>query len=87
MQNHQYQHIQVNKTHIYKRRPSKKGILPDSDLDIRGREKRTVQSFQCGVNTWKQFGVVVERKYGKYKKSYVIESLIDKWIKANTTND
>lgn len=78
----------VNKRHIYQRRPNKRGILHEDYLDVKGREKRSVQSFQCSVMLWLKFRRMVESKYGKYKQSYVIEDLIRKWIqKQEDMND
>jgi hypothetical protein len=50
------------------------------DLDIRGRPKKTVVSFQCDLKTWNMFDELVEWEYGLYKKSLVIEDDIKKYV-------
>ncbi len=54
--------------------------LQDEDLDVRGRPKRTVVSFQCDYSLWNEFDQEIESTYGKYKKSAVIESLIRQYM-------
>ncbi|HET6717113.1 MAG TPA: hypothetical protein VFG90_08270 [Nitrososphaeraceae archaeon] len=62
----------------------KKGYK-DEDLNIRGKPKRGLVSFQCEEKLWREFDKKVERQYGKYKKSYIIESLIREYM--TTMND
>lgn len=54
--------------------------LEDSNLDVNGRPKRTVVSFQISYPLWKDFDKVIEDEYGKYKKSLIIEDLIRKYL-------
>lgn len=44
-----------------------------------GREKKTVVSFQITKSVWNKFDELVERDFGKYKKSLIIEDLIRKY--------
>jgi hypothetical protein len=61
---------------------SNKVNLENDDLDIRGRPKKTVVSFQCDLKIWNHFDDIVESEWGKYKKSLIIEDLIRKYIES-----
>lgn len=52
----------------------------DKDLNIRGKPKRGLASFQIENKLWKEFDQFVEQQHGKYKKSYIIESLIREFM-------
>lgn len=52
----------------------------DKDLNIRGRPRRGLVSFQCEDKLWREFDKKVEQQYGRYKKSYIIESLIREYM-------
>jgi hypothetical protein len=52
----------------------------DKDLNIRGRPRRGLASFQCEEKLWRDFDKKVEQQYGRYKKSYIIESLIREYM-------
>lgn len=53
----------------------------DKDLNIKtGRPRRGLVSFQCEDKIWREFDKMVEEKHGKYKKSYIIENLIRKYM-------
>jgi hypothetical protein len=52
----------------------------NKDLNIRGKPKRGLASFQCEEKLWREFDKVVEESHGKYKKSYIIESLIREYM-------
>lgn len=54
--------------------------LEDVNLDVHGRPKRTVVSFQISYPLWKDFDKVIEDEFGKYKKSLIIEDLIRKYL-------
>ena len=43
--------------------------------------KRSVVSFQVDRALWKEFDEYVTERYGNYKKSILIESLIRKYLK------
>lgn len=43
--------------------------------------KRSVVSFQIDRELWKEFDEFVTERYGNYKKSILIESLIRKYLK------
>lgn len=43
--------------------------------------KRSVVSFQIDRQLWKEFDEYVTERYGNYKKSILIESLIRKYLK------
>jgi metal-responsive CopG/Arc/MetJ family transcriptional regulator len=58
--------------------------LEDVNLDIHGRPKRTVASFQIDYKLWNEFDSNVEEEYGKYKKSFIIEDLIRKYMAKKT---
>ena len=73
--------IQTNKEHrFYKTHPDMTGKVPDDELNILGKEKRTVVSFQCKHSIWKKFHRMIENKYGKYKKSSVLEEMIRRYV-------
>jgi hypothetical protein len=55
----------------------------NEDLNIRGRPKKGVVSFQCEMKLWREFDHKVEQDYGKYKKSLIIEELIRKFMLSN----
>jgi hypothetical protein len=57
----------------------KKGYKKE-ELNVRGKPKRGLASFQCEKKLWKEFDKVVEEQYGRYKKSYIIESLLREYI-------
>ncbi|MDF2736334.1 MAG: hypothetical protein K0S93_190 [Nitrososphaeraceae archaeon] len=52
----------------------------NEDLNIRGKPKRGLASFQCEEKLWHEFDKTVEKEHGKYKKSYIIESLIREYM-------
>jgi hypothetical protein len=52
----------------------------NEDLNIRGKPKRGLASFQCEDKLWSEFDKIVEQEHGKYKKSYIIESLIREYV-------
>lgn len=52
----------------------------NEDLNIRGKPKRGLASFQCEDKLWSEFDRIVEKEHGKYKKSYIIESLIREYV-------
>ena len=52
----------------------------NEDLNIRGKPKRGLASFQCEDKLWSEFDKIVEKEHGKYKKSYIIESLIREYV-------
>jgi hypothetical protein len=52
----------------------------NEDLNIRGKPKRGLASFQIEEKLWKDFDTKVEQIYGKYKKSYILENLIRKFM-------
>lgn len=54
----------------------------DQDLNIRGKPKRGLASFQIEEKLWKEFDKIVEKEHGRYKKSYIIESLIREYMAA-----
>jgi hypothetical protein len=54
----------------------------NADLNIRGKPKRGLASFQCEDKLWREFDKKVEEQHGKYKKSYIIESLIREYMSA-----
>lgn len=58
-----------------------KGYDADIDLDSKGKPKRGLVSFQIEQKIWKEFDKLIEEKYGRYKKSYILENLIRKFIK------
>ena len=58
---------------------SKKGYT-SNDLNLRGKPKRGLVSFQCEEKLWCDFDKKVEEDHGKYKKSYIIESLIREYM-------
>jgi len=73
--------IQTNKEHrVYTTHPNMQGKLPEDELNILGKEKRTVVSFQCKNSIWKKFDRMIENKYGKYKKSSVLEEMIRRYV-------
>jgi hypothetical protein len=73
-------HIQVNKSHKYQRPKNRVGELPDDEIDMKGHERRGVVSFQCSDPLWKKFDRVVEKTYGKYKKSKILEEMIRRFV-------
>lgn len=54
----------------------------NEDLNIRGKPKRGLASFQCEDKLWHEFDKIVEEQHGRYKKSYIIESLIREFVAA-----
>lgn len=59
---------------------TKKGYK-GKDLDKKsGKPKRCLASFQIETKLWKEFDKSVEKEHGKYKKSYIIENLIRKYL-------
>ena len=58
---------------------SKKGYT-SKDLNLRGKPKRGLVSFQIEEKLWCDFDKKVEEDHGKYKKSYIIESLIREYM-------
>ena len=60
---------------------NKKGYS-DADLNVRGKPKRGLASFQCEEKLWREFDKTVEEEHGKYKKSYIIENLIREYMAA-----
>jgi hypothetical protein len=52
----------------------------NEDLNIRGKPKRGLASFQIEEKLWNEFDRKVEQIYGKYKKSYILESLIRQFM-------
>jgi predicted AlkP superfamily phosphohydrolase/phosphomutase len=50
------------------------------DLNIRGKPKRGLASFQIEEKLWKEFDEQIEKEHGRYKKSYIIESLIREYM-------
>ena len=51
-----------------------------NDLNINGKPKRGLVSFQCEEKLWHDFDKIVEKEHGKYKKSYIIESLLREFM-------
>jgi len=45
------------------------------------KDRRIVVSFQCDRDLWLLFDEFMTEKYGNYKKSILIESLIRKYMK------
>lgn len=43
--------------------------------------ERIVVSFRCDKDLWMEFDTLMTEKYGNYKKSILIESLIRKYMK------
>ena len=52
----------------------------DNDLNVWGKPKRGLASFQCEEKLWREFDKMIEEEHGKYKKSYILESLIRKYM-------
>jgi hypothetical protein len=57
------------------------------DLNIRGKPKRGLVSFQCEEKLWRDFDNKIEMKYGRYKKSYIIESLIRQYMAGSSSSN
>lgn len=64
---------------------SKKGYKA-KDLNVRGKPKRGLVSFQCEKKLWQEFDNIVEKDHGKYKKSYIIESLIREYMSVKKSD-
>jgi len=60
---------------------NKKGYSSE-DLNVRGKPKRGLASFQIEDKLWKEFDKLIEQEHGKYKKSYIIENLIREFMAA-----
>ena len=61
---------------------SRKGYK-NEDIDERsGKPKRGLVSFQIEYKLWNEFDKAIEQHHGKYKKSYIIESLIRQYMES-----
>lgn len=56
------------------------------DLNLRGKPRRGLVSFQIEEKLWKEFDNIVEKNHGKYKKSYIIESLIREYMSVKKSD-
>lgn len=54
----------------------KENIIDNND------EKKIVRSIQINAKLWNEFDTVVENLWGRYKKSYIIEDMIAKYLKS-----
>ena len=64
---------------------SKKGYT-DKDLNLRGKPRRFLASFQIEEKLWRDFDKMIEQQHGKYKKSYIIENLIREYMSTTRTD-
>ncbi len=77
--NQQQQQNILNNNNINEYYYQNKGYKTD-ELNIRGKPKRGIVSFQIEEKLWRAFDQKVEKQYGRYKKSYIIESLIREYM-------
>jgi hypothetical protein len=70
-----------------KKRKKEQQEQNEVDLNSRGRPRRGVVSFQIEMSLWREFDRKVEDEYGKYKKSYIIENLIRKFMQSQKKID
>ena len=59
----------------------------NEDLNIRGKPKRGLASFQIEDKLWREFDQRIEKQHGKYKKCYIIENLIREYMTTISNND
>jgi hypothetical protein len=74
--------VRVLKIHKskYAKQENMIGKIPEDEIDLRGHEKRGVCSFQCSESLWRKFDKIVEKHYGKYKKSKIIEEMLRRFV-------